>query len=71
MVWLDFRYYLMYYFIYLFVFLILGRCHLDVVDFDNLQDLEQQAGEQGKCSLIMLNPCSFSLQLHICLHALI
>jgi hypothetical protein len=39
---------------------------LDIVDFNNLQDLEledfeQQAGEQGKCSLTMLNLCSFSL----------
>ena len=56
----------MYCSIYLFVLLVSGRYRLDAVDFDNFQDLEledfeQQAGEQGKWSLNMLNLCSFSL----------
>jgi hypothetical protein len=43
----------MYCYIYLLVFLVSGRYRLDIVDFDNLQDLEpedfeQQEGEQGK-----------------------
>jgi hypothetical protein len=43
----------------LFVLLISGHYYLDVVNFGNLQDLEedfkqQVAGNQGKCSLIIL-----------------
>jgi hypothetical protein len=50
----------------LLVLLNFGRYCLDVVIYNNLQDLEeqdseQQAGEQGRCSLTMLNLYSFSL----------
>jgi hypothetical protein len=43
----------MYCYIYLLVLLVSGRYRLDIIDFDNLQDLEpedfeQQEGEQGK-----------------------
>jgi hypothetical protein len=53
MVCIDFRYYFKYFLFICFVLLVFGRYHLDAVDFDNLQDLEeqdfeQQAGEQGK-----------------------
>jgi hypothetical protein len=46
--------------------LVFDHYRLDVVDFNNLQDLEpeefvQQAGEEGKYSLTMLNLCPFSL----------
>jgi hypothetical protein len=63
---LDIRYFLIYFFIYLLVLLIFGRYRLDAIDFNNLQDLEpeefeQQVGEDGMCSLNMLNLCSFSL----------
>jgi hypothetical protein len=51
----------------LFILLVSYHYYLDDVKFGNLQDLEeqdfeqQQAGEQGKCSLIMLIIYSFSL----------
>jgi hypothetical protein len=62
---------------YLLVLLVFGCYRLDVVDFNNFQDLEskdfeQQVREEGKCSLTMLNLFSFSLSsLQYCLHALI
>jgi hypothetical protein len=50
------------------VYLLLVFSHycLDAVIYGNLQDLEEQDFEQkqgarGKCSLTMLNLCSFSL----------
>jgi hypothetical protein len=51
---------------YLLMLLVFYHYHLDVVDFNNPQDLEpeefdQQAGEEGKYSLTMLNLCPFSL----------
>jgi hypothetical protein len=56
----------MYCCIYFLLLLVSGHCRLDIVDFNNLQDLkpedfEQQAGEQGKCFLTMLNLYSYSL----------
>jgi hypothetical protein len=51
----------------LLVLLIFGHYYLDVEIHKILQDLEEQdfvqyqAGEQGKCSLTMLNLCAFSL----------
>jgi hypothetical protein len=57
---------MMYCCIYFLLLLVSGHCRLDIVDFNNLQDLkpedfEQQAGEQGKCFLTMLNLYSYSL----------
>jgi hypothetical protein len=53
---------------YLFlVLLISGRYCLEIVSYEALQDLEeqdfeqQQAGDQGKCSLTMLILYAFSL----------
>jgi hypothetical protein len=62
----------MHYFIYLLLLLVSGRYHLDAVDFNNLQDLEveefeQQAGEEGKCFLTMLN-YALSLSSYIITH---
>jgi hypothetical protein len=56
----------MYCFIYFLRLYVYIRYRLDVVDFDNLQDLEEQdfekqVGEHGKWSLNMLILCSFSL----------
>jgi hypothetical protein len=57
--------------------LVSSRYCLDTAIYGNLQDLEeqdfeqQQAGEQGRCSLTMLILCSFSLQfthLPICIN---
>jgi hypothetical protein len=50
-----------------FILLVSGRYYLDDVNFGNRQDLQeedfeqQQAGEQGKCSLTMLILYAFSL----------
>jgi hypothetical protein len=55
----------------LLLWLVSGCNRLDIVIFRNLQDLEeqdfeqQQAGQQGKCSLTMLNLYSFSHLLQI------
>jgi hypothetical protein len=53
--------------LFILVLLISGCCYyLDVVNFGNLQDLQEedfeqlQAGEQGKCSLTILILYSFS-----------
>jgi hypothetical protein len=51
---------------YLLMLLVFDHYRLDVVDFNNPQDLEpeefdQQAGEEGMYSLTMLNLCPFSL----------
>jgi hypothetical protein len=66
----------MYYFICFFALLVFSRYRIDAADFNDLQELksedfEHRVGEQGKCSLNMLNLCSFVSSLHYCLHALI
>jgi hypothetical protein len=49
-----------------FVLLVFDRYYLDVVNFGNLQDLQEEdfkqhlAGNKGKCSLTMLILYSFS-----------
>jgi hypothetical protein len=54
-------------FYFFLVLLVSGRYYLDATIYGNLWDLEeqdfeqQQAGKQGKCSLIMLILYSFSL----------
>jgi hypothetical protein len=53
--------------LFIFVLLVSGRYYLDVVNFGNLQDLQEEdfeqqlAGNEGKCSLTMLILYSFSL----------
>jgi hypothetical protein len=50
-----------------FILLVVYRYYLDDVNFDNLQDLQEEdfeqqlAGNQGKCFLTMLTLYSFSL----------
>jgi hypothetical protein len=50
-----------------FVLLVSYRYYLDVVNFENLQDLQEEdfeqqlAGNQGKCSLTILILYAFSL----------
>jgi hypothetical protein len=50
-----------------FILLVSGHYYLDVVNFGNLQDRQeedfeqQQAGDEGKCSLTMLILYAFSL----------
>jgi hypothetical protein len=46
MVCLDYKYCLLYFLFIFFVLFVSGRYCLDVVDFDNLQDLEEQDLEQ-------------------------
>jgi hypothetical protein len=57
---LDFRYYLMYYFIYLLGCLF-SVAIIETSSTSTTLDLEQQAEEEGKCSLTMFNLCPFSL----------
>jgi hypothetical protein len=50
-----------------FVLLVSGHYYLDAVNFENIQDLQEEdfeqqiAGNQGKCFLTMLILYSFSL----------
>jgi hypothetical protein len=60
-------YCLLYCFIYSLYFLVSGRYYLDVVNFRNLQDPQEEdfeqllVGKQGKCSLTMLILYALSL----------
>jgi hypothetical protein len=61
---------------YLFlVLLVSDRYYLNIVNFRNLQDLQegdfeqQLVGNPGKCSLTILMLYAFPLLLHICMHS--